>query len=120
MTSIEYEDVLNNMPDAICIIDSRTNTVKYVNGTFSKQLVSHTMIVGHSFESKILQEDAIELFLSCVKQAQITSRDVEMGCCNSLSCDDKDKCKFRIFEIRFKIFHRNKSKSLALKIHFIV
>ena len=101
---IEYEDVLNNLPDAICIIDLKTNTIKYVNETFSTQLLPHNLVVGHSFESKILQEDTIELFLSCLKEAQTTSRDVEIGCCNSLSCIGKDKCKFRIF-------HQNKSSN---------
>ena len=90
----EYEDVLNNLPDAICIIDIKSNVVKYVNETFSRQLLSHNLIVGHSFESKILQEDSRESFLSCLKEAQTTSHDVEIGCCNSLSCIGKYKCTF--------------------------
>jgi hypothetical protein len=91
---IDYGDVLNNLPDAICIIDLKTNEIKYVNGTFSRQLISHNLVVGHSFESKILQEDSREIFSSCVKEAQTSSHDVKIGCCRSLSGIDNDKCKY--------------------------
>ena len=90
------EDVLNNLPDAICVIDTKTNKVTYVNETFSDQLLPRAVIVGQSFESQILQENCRGSFLECLQQAKESSQDIIIGLCKSLSTIGDEKCELFI------------------------
>ena len=96
MVAYYHEDILNHLPDAICVIDANTNTVKYINATFSSQLLPHDLIIGQTFETQMLQEDFREQFLSFMGKVKSTSvgNDVDIGHCKSLSCLGKEKCKF--------------------------
>ena len=98
-----FECILNNLPDAICVIDTDTNKVKYVNDTFSNQLLSRHLIVGQSFETQILQLDFREAFLNSLKESKSSLNDVTIGLCKSLSCIGHEKCK--CYNIFVQIFH---------------
>jgi hypothetical protein len=86
--------VVNNLPNAICVIDTLTNKVKYVNDTFSDQLLSRHIIINQSFETHILQETFRKSFLDSFQQAKTTSTDINVGLCKSISFIGNDKCKY--------------------------
>ena len=86
-------NILNSLPDAICVIDTVTHKVRYVNDTFSNELLSRHIIVGQSFENQILHDDSKELFTDSFQAATFSPHDVTIGVCKSLSSVGSDKCK---------------------------
>ena len=87
------EDVLNHLPDAICVINTKTDKVKYVNETFAAQLLPRAIIIGQSFENQILQESNRATFLDSLQQSKTSSDDIVIGLYKSLSTIGHDKCK---------------------------
>ena len=100
-----FEGVLNNLPDAICVIDTNTNKVKYVNDTFSDQLLSRKMIIGQTFEFQILQDTSRVAFSDALLKAKTSSIDVTIGLCKSLSTVGNEKCKYFVDVIFYKFYY---------------
>ena len=89
-----YEDILNHLPDSICVIDARTNKVKYTNDTFSDKLLSRNLIIGQTFESQVLQDGFKETFFKAIEEAKSSPNEIVIGSCKSLSTIGNDECKF--------------------------
>ena len=90
-----YADILNHLPDCICVIDVRTNNVQYVNETFSKQILTRGIIFGQTFESKILHDDVQDRFLKIIEEVKSSpNSEIAIGLCKTLSTSGKYKCKY--------------------------
>ena len=99
------EDIINNIPDAICIIDCASNKIKFVNDAFSDQLVSREMIINQSFENNILLSDFSEHCFEKIQESKLSSNEVELGICKSLSSVGKEKCKHILLLVPFVSFN---------------
>jgi hypothetical protein len=87
------ETIFDLLPDAICLVDFKSNTVKFVNQSFSNQLLSVELILGTEFPLQVLKKDDYEKYNTAKKLCLKSKDDVPLGVCDSLSTYGDKKCK---------------------------
>ena len=50
-------DLMNGLPDTICVININSNKILFLNDTFSKQLLPRDLLIGQTFETQMLNDD---------------------------------------------------------------
>ena len=87
-----YTDLLDSLPEALCVIDSRSYTIKYVNKTFSDNLIGLPFLLGKEFATEIIEQKDRAKFKNALSTVYMTTpNEVEVGYCQSLALIGENK-----------------------------
>ena len=86
-----FSDLLDTLPDAICVIDSRSYTIKYINKTFSDDLMNINNLKDKDFVDNVIEQKDRSKFKVALSTVCMTPNEVEVGYCQSLALIGDEK-----------------------------
>ena len=99
---IDYLNILNNLPDAICVVGQVNHEVLFVNNTFDDQLLPRNILINKDFVAEIFKPTDADKFNEAIQAADASIDDVTLGSILSLSHIGENKCKLSMHILQYR------------------